>query len=225
MAGAVPQHIPAQAAAGQAHAPAASPIQAPDPAGDGPQTGKAGPHAANGDTSGQPPKRASNAGQAAGAAAQPLESAPLADNAPAAGASQGTSQAQDGKDDASRRFDELIRNWFDEPSANEQFLPLNDRGGWGAWESGIDRQMSRRVSGGISGDASSAWERMNARLKKHLEQTGAADGLYAESGAGAAPSGLAGSVGQQRTPRLDAGSALQMKEFAGLKEGLESLGV
>ena len=225
MVGAVLEHIPAHAAAGQAHVPAASRIQAPDPAGDRPQPGKAGPLAASGEASSQPPKRASNASQAVGDAAQPQERAPLADNASAAGAYQDSATPQNGGDHASRRFDELIRAWFDEPSASEQFMPLGDRGGWGAWESRIERQVNRSVSGGISGDVSSEWARMNARLKKHLEQTGADDGLYAESGAGARPFGLAGSGGQQRVPGLGAGSAQQMKEFAGLKEGLESLGV
>lgn len=91
-------------------------------------------------------------------------------------------------------------------------------------EDSFDRQVKRNVAKGISGDVSSEWERMNAQLKKHLEQSGGDDAHFSESGTGSRSFGLFGSGGQQGIPQLGTGNGQQLKALAGLKEGLERLG-
>ncbi|MDO8465395.1 MAG: putative Ig domain-containing protein [Gallionella sp.] len=131
---------------------------------------------------------------------------------------------QDAGNADSRRTDELISSWFDEQSASEQYSSFGAPDRHGAWGGQIDRQVNRNVARGISGDVSQEWERMNARLKKHLEQSGGDEGLFAESGTGSRSFGLFGSGGSQGIAQLGTGSGQQLKSLAGLKEGLERLG-
>ncbi len=137
---------------------------------------------------------------------------------------KGDTPSQDTGDSDSRRTDELIRAWFEEKSASEQYSSFGTLDRHGAWGGQIDRQVKRNVARGISGDVSSEWERMNARLKKHLAQSGGDEGISAESGTGARSFGLYGSGGSQGIPQLGVGNGQQMKALTGLKEGLERLG-
>jgi VCBS repeat-containing protein len=132
--------------------------------------------------------------------------------------------SEDTEDSGNRRTDELIRTWFEEESASEQYSSFGALDRHGAWGGQIDRQVNRNVARGISGDVSQEWERMNARLKKHLEQSGGDEGLFAEHGTGSRSFGLFGSGGQQGIAQLGMGSGQQLKSLAGLKEGLERLG-
>ena len=134
------------------------------------------------------------------------------------------SSSHGSKDSDSRRTDELIRTWFEEQSASERYSSFSALDRHSAWGGQIDRQVNRNVARGISGDVSQEWERMNARLKKHLEQSGSSDSHFAEHGTGSKSFGLFGSGGQQGIPQLGTDSGQQLKAFAGLKEGLERLG-
>jgi VCBS repeat-containing protein len=117
-----------------------------------------------------------------------------------------------------------IRSWFDQQSASEQYSSYASQSRHIARESQIDRQVNRSISKGIAGNASSEWEKMNDRLKNHLEQTGADDGVFADSHAGARMPVFFGANGNQGLSQLGTGSSMQMKGFSGLKEGLERLG-
>ncbi|MCR4299382.1 MAG: Ig-like domain-containing protein, partial [Gallionella sp.] len=139
-------------------------------------------------------------------------------------ANKGDTHAKDDEADDSHRTEKLIRAWFDEGSVNEQYLSLSDQDWEGGWGGQIDRQVNRNVAKGVSGDVSSEWERMNARLKKHLEQSGGDEDIFAESGTDSRPFGLFGSVDQQGIPQLGADNIQQLKALAGLREGLERLG-
>jgi len=132
--------------------------------------------------------------------------------------------SEDTEDSGNHRTDELIRTWFEEESASEQYSSFGALDRHGAWGGQIDRQVHRNVARGISGDVSSEWERMNARLKEHLEQSGDDEGIFAEPGMGYRSFGLFGSGGSQGIPPLGMGSGQQLKSLAGLKEGLERLG-
>jgi VCBS repeat-containing protein len=131
---------------------------------------------------------------------------------------------QDTGDSGSQRTDELIRTWFEEESTSERYSSFSTLDRHGAWGGQVDRQVKRNVDRGISGDVSSEWERMNAQLKKHLEQSGGDDAHFSESGTGSRSFGLFGSGGQQGIPQLGTGNGQQLKALAGLKEGLERLG-
>jgi len=146
------------------------------------------------------------------------------DRSPDSKANKGGAHAKDNEDDASHRTEELIRAWFEEESASEQFSSSGALDRHGAWGGQIDRQVKRNVARGVPGNVSSEWERMNARLKKHLEQSGGDDGLFAESGTGSRSFGLFDSQGYSSAAQLGMGNGQQMKGFAGLKEGLERLG-
>ena len=146
------------------------------------------------------------------------------DRSPDSKANKGGAHAKDNEDDASHRTEELIRAWFEEESASEQFSSSGALDRHGAWGGQIDRQVKRNVARGVPGNVSSEWKRMNARLKKHLEQSGGDEGIFADSGTGAGSFGLFGSGGQQDIHQLGMGSGQQMKALAGLKEGLERLG-
>ncbi|MDP2694049.1 MAG: Ig-like domain-containing protein, partial [Gallionella sp.] len=139
-------------------------------------------------------------------------------------ASKGCNHAKDNENDASQRTGELIRTWFEEESTSERYSSFSTLDRHGAWGGQVDRQVKRNVGKGISGDVSSEWERMTARLKKHLEQSGGDDGHFSESGTGSRSFGLFGSGGQQGIPQLGTGNGQQLKALAGLKEGLERLG-
>jgi len=117
-----------------------------------------------------------------------------------------------------------IRSWFNQQSASEQHSSYVSQNRNTSRESQIDRQVNRNISKGIAGNASSEWERMNDRLKNHLEQTGADDGVFAESHAGARMPVFFGANGNQGLTQLGTGNSMQMKGFSGLKEGLERLG-
>jgi VCBS repeat-containing protein len=130
---------------------------------------------------------------------------------------------QDAGDSGTRRTDELIRSWFDEESVSEQYSSFGTLDRHGSWGGQIDWQVKRNVAKGVSGDISSEWERMNERLKKHLEQSGGDEGIYADPGAGSRL-GLSGSGGRQGISQMGAGNGQQMHTFTGLKEGLERLG-
>ncbi|WP_292556451.1 calcium-binding protein [Methylobacter sp.] len=116
-----------------------------------------------------------------------------------------------------------IRSWFNQQSASEQHSSFAQNRNI-TQDSQIDRQVNRSISKGIAGNASSEWERMNDRLKNHLEQTSADDGIFAESHAGARMPVLFGANGNQGLSQLGTGNSMQMKGFSGLKEGLERLG-
>ena len=131
---------------------------------------------------------------------------------------------QDTGDSGSQRTDELIRTWFEEESTSERYSSFSSLDRHGDWGGQIDRQVKRNVAKGVSGDVSSEWERMNAQLKKHLEQSGGDDSHFAESGTGSRSFGLFGSGGQQGIPQLGTGNGQQLKALTGLKEGLERLG-
>src|SRR5574340_817028 len=126
--------------------------------------------------------------------------------------------------DSNSHTEALIRSWFEEESASERYSSFGTLDRHGAWGSQIDRQVKRNVAGGVSGDVSSEWERMNARLKDHLERPGGDEGNFAESGAGSGPFGLLGPGGRQGITQMGMGSGQQAQGFAGLKEGLERLG-
>jgi VCBS repeat-containing protein len=117
-----------------------------------------------------------------------------------------------------------IRSWFNQQSASEQHSSFVSQNRNIARESQIDRQVNRSISKGIPGNASSEWEKMNDRLKNHLKQAGADDGISAESHVGARMPVLFGANGTQGLSQLGTGSSMQMKGFSGLKEGLERLG-
>jgi VCBS repeat-containing protein len=117
-----------------------------------------------------------------------------------------------------------IRSWFNQQSPSEQYSSFVPQSRHIARESQIDRQVNRSISKGIAGNASSEWEKMNDRLKNHLEQTGADDGVFADSHAGARMPVFFGANGNQGLSQLGTGSSTQMKGFSGLKEGLERLG-
>jgi hypothetical protein len=116
-----------------------------------------------------------------------------------------------------------VRSWFNQQNPSEQYSSFAQNRNI-ARESQIDRQVNRSISKGIPGNARSEWERMNDRLKNHLEQAGADDGIFAESHAGARMPVLFGANGTQGLSQLGTGSSMQMKGFSGLKEGLERLG-
>jgi VCBS repeat-containing protein len=116
-----------------------------------------------------------------------------------------------------------IRSWFNQQNASEQHSSFAQNRN-SARESQIDRQVNRSISKGIAGNASSEWEKMNDRLKNHLEQTGADDGVFAESHASPRMPVLFGANGNQGLSQLGTGNSMQMKGFSGLKEGLEKLG-
>ncbi|HZW24918.1 MAG TPA: putative Ig domain-containing protein [Gallionella sp.] len=130
--------------------------------------------------------------------------------------------ARDREDD-SRNTDELIQLWFDGESASEQFSSFSLMEHNGGRGSQTEWQVNRNVEQGIGGDVASEWERMNARLKQHLEQSGGDEGNFADSGAGAGSFGLYGSSGSQNLARLGVGGSEQLQGFSGLKEGLERL--
>ncbi|MBK9160736.1 MAG: tandem-95 repeat protein [Nitrosomonadales bacterium] len=132
--------------------------------------------------------------------------------------------SQDSGNSNSRRSEELIRAWFEEQSASERYASFSTLDRHGASEGQTDWQVNRNVAKGISGDASTEWERMNDRLSKHLAQGGADDGIAMESGMDYGAFGLYGSQGQQGLSQVGMGSGQQMKGFSGLKEGLERLG-
>ncbi|OGS74653.1 MAG: hypothetical protein A2063_10315 [Gallionellales bacterium GWA2_60_142] len=129
--------------------------------------------------------------------------------------------AKDGEDNASRNTDELIQSWFDRESESEQFSSFSQMERNGERGSQTEWQVNRNVAQGVGGDVSDEWERMNARLKQHLEQSGGDEGSFADS-AGAGSFGLYGS-GQQNISLSGMGNSQQLKGFAGLKEGLERL--
>ncbi len=131
---------------------------------------------------------------------------------------------QDNGNFNSRRTDKLIRAWCDEESASERYSSFSKLDRKGARGGQIDWQVNRNVAEGASKDVSAEWERMNAQLKKHLEQTGSDDGHFAEFGTGFRPLGLFGSGGNQHISQLGMGNGQQMKALTGLKEGLERLG-
>jgi VCBS repeat-containing protein len=116
-----------------------------------------------------------------------------------------------------------IRSWFNQQSANEQYSSFAQNRNI-ARESQIDRQVNRSISKGIPGNASSEWEKMNDRLKNHLEQAGADDGVFVESHTSARMPVFFGANGAQDLSHLGTGNSIQMKGFSGLKEGLEKLG-
>ncbi|MFZ3019434.1 MAG: VCBS domain-containing protein [Gallionella sp.] len=132
--------------------------------------------------------------------------------------------AKDHEDSGDRRTDELIQSWFDKESASEQFSSFSSLGRKGGRGSQTEWQVNRNVAKGVSDDVSSEWERMNARLKQHLEQSGGDEGSFADSAAGSGSFGLYGSHGAQNLSLSGMGNSQQMKGFAGLKEGLERLG-
>jgi VCBS repeat-containing protein len=117
-----------------------------------------------------------------------------------------------------------IRSWFNQQSASEQHSSYVSQNRNSARESQIDRQVNRSISKGIAGNAGSEWDKMNDRLKNHLEQTGADDGVFAESHPGARMPVLFGTNGNQGLAQLGTGNSMEMKRFSGLKEGLERLG-
>ncbi len=65
---------------------------------------------------------------------------------------------------------------------------------------------------------------MNARLKKHLEQSSTDDDMFEGFGMGAGLPVLFGAGSKQSLSQLSMSSSRQMKGFSGLKEGLERLG-
>ncbi|HZW26412.1 MAG TPA: hypothetical protein VFF26_13115 [Gallionella sp.] len=130
--------------------------------------------------------------------------------------------AKDREDD-SRNTDELIQSWFDRESASEQFSSFSLMEHNGGRGSQTEWQVGRNVAEGVGGDVSDEWERMNARLKQHLEQSGGDEGSFAESGAGTASFGLYSSSGSQNIARLGVGDSEKLTGFAGLREGLERL--
>jgi len=130
--------------------------------------------------------------------------------------------SKDNEDSDIRRTDELIRTWFEEESASEQYSSFGTLDRHGSWGGQIDWQVKRNVAKGVAGDISSEWERMNERLKNHLAQSGGDEGIFTDAGTGSRL-GLSGSGGRQGIPQMGAGGQ-QMQAFTGLKEGLESLG-
>ncbi|MDO8812807.1 MAG: putative Ig domain-containing protein [Gallionella sp.] len=175
-----------------------------------------------GTSPGHPGSRGGN-GHPTASAAHPNEQQPQ-DHSLDAGKHKDDASAQDTGNSDSRRTDELIRTWFEEESASEQFSSFGALDRHGAWGGQTDRQVNRNVARGISGDISSEWERMNVRLKKHLEQSGSDDSHFAEYGTGSRPFTLWGSGSSQGIAQLGMGSDQQLKSFTGLKEGLERLG-
>ncbi|OGS91986.1 MAG: hypothetical protein A2Z95_03705 [Gallionellales bacterium GWA2_60_18] len=138
---------------------------------------------------------------------------------------QDDSSSHGDKDSDSHRTEELIRSWFEQESRDERHAPFGATGRNGGGSSQTDWQVNRNIAGGLSGDYSTEWARMDARLKEHLAQSGNDDSHFTESGAGARSFGLFGSGGSQSLSRQGMGNGQQMKGFAGLGEGLERLGV
>jgi VCBS repeat-containing protein len=138
-------------------------------------------------------------------------------------ADKSDAHAKDHEESGDRRTDELIKSWFDKESASEQFSSFSSLSRKGGRGSQTEWQVNRNVAKGVSGDVSSEWERMNARLKQHLEQGGGDEGSFGESGACSGSFGLYGSHGSQNLSQLGMGNNQQMKGFGGLKEGLERL--
>ncbi|MDP2144300.1 MAG: VCBS domain-containing protein, partial [Gallionella sp.] len=133
-------------------------------------------------------------------------------------------RTQENDGSGSSRTEELIRAWFEEESASEQYSSFSTQSRKGGRGSQTEWQVNRNVARGVAGDVGSEWERMNARLKQHLEQSGDDGGSAAEFGRGAKPSGLFGMQNYSGMTQLGMGNSQQMKEFSGLKEGLERLG-
>jgi VCBS repeat-containing protein len=205
---AAPVHIPGSSAIGQGNVSGATSRQAaPDTA------------ATHDETNGHSTKPANNASQAAGDAAQPQGNEPLADDVFDAG----SAQPQDTGGAGSDRTEALIRSWFEEQSASEQFSSFGILSSEIAWDSQVDRQVNRNVAAGVARDVSAEWARMNALLRNHLEQTGADAGIFVEAGAGSVLFGALGSGGSQGISQLGMGKGQQMRAFSGLKEGLETL--
>jgi VCBS repeat-containing protein len=126
------------------------------------------------------------------------------------------SHANGKKDDC---IDDLIRDWFQKGNTadrHDNFAEL------GRGDSRIDHQANRNVAHGTSSDIKNQWEQMNARLKQHLEHSGNDDHFDTVASHGSPI--MFGSGGYQGMPQLGKTEGVQMKSFAGLKEGLERLG-
>ncbi len=131
--------------------------------------------------------------------------------------------AKEHEDNSDHRTDELIQSWFDQENASEPFSSFSSLSRKGGRGSQTEWQVNRNVAQGVAGDVHSEWERMNARLKTHLEQSGGDEGSFADAGVSAGSFGLYGSSGSQDIARLGVGDSEQLKGFGGLKEGLERL--
>jgi VCBS repeat-containing protein len=128
----------------------------------------------------------------------------------------GESHANGKKDDC---IDDLIRDWFQKGNTADRHGNFDELG---RGDNRIDYQANRNVARGISDDFSKQWAQMNAKLKQHLEHSGNDD--HFDSAASHGSPIMFGSGGAQGVSQLGKAEGVQMKSFAGLKEGLERLG-
>ncbi|MDO8927128.1 MAG: hypothetical protein Q7U94_09485 [Sideroxyarcus sp.] len=126
------------------------------------------------------------------------------------------SHANGKKDDC---IDDLIRDWFQKGNTADRHGNFDELG---CGDNRIDHQVNRNVAHGMSSDTKNQWEQMNARLKQHLEHSGNDD--HFDSAASHGSPIMFGTGGAQGISQLGKTEGVQMKSFAGLKEGLERIG-
>jgi hypothetical protein len=122
-----------------------------------------------------------------------------------------------GKED--NNIDDLICAWFEKDNLSGHHDVFDELGREG---SRGEHEAHRNAARGNATDISGQWNHMNARLKQHLTQSGNED--HFEAGASHGTPSPFGAGGHQGIPQLGKGEGMQMKAFAGLKEGLERLG-
>ncbi|MDD5058244.1 MAG: putative Ig domain-containing protein, partial [Sideroxydans sp.] len=115
-------------------------------------------------------------------------------------------------------IDDLIRDWFEKGNKAGQHDRFDELG---RSDCRVDEQVNRIVARGITSDIKGQWEQMNSKLKQHLDK-GSNDDHF-DSGAGHGATILFGTGGAQGMPQLGKSEGVEMKAFAGLREGLERI--